>query len=153
MDVNVINPLLAAFVNVLPQIGFQTVKKEALSLANTVVENDGVMINIGVTGPLKGVIIIGMDVESSKRFASKMMMGMDVPELDGLAQSAISEMGNMVCANACSHFSTAGITGLDISPPIMMLGKGGLVRLPVPQVIVIGLVVDDINVTVYVGLN
>jgi chemotaxis protein CheX len=153
MDVSIINPLLAAFVNVLPQIGFQTVDKKSLSLAKTMVENSGVMINIGVTGPLKGVVIIGMDDGSARRFASKMMMGMDVPELDSLAQSAISEMGNMVCANACSHFSEAGITGLDISPPTMLLGKGAKVRLPVPQVIVIGLTVDDIEVSVFVGLS
>lgn len=152
MDVNAINPLLAAFFNVLPQIGFQNVKKEALSVANAVVENTGVIINIGVTGPLKGVVLIGMDVESAKRFASKMMMGMEVPELDALAQSAISEMGNMVCANACSHFSEAGVSGLDISPPIMMIGKDSMVRLPVPQVIAVDLSIDDIPVRVYVGL-
>lgn len=153
MDVTVINPLLDAFVNILPQIGFQSVAKKSVSLANTTVKNSGVMINIGVTGPLKGVVMIGMDVESAKRFASKMMMGMEVPELDALAQSAICEMGNMVCANACSHFSTAGINGLDISPPTMMIGAGGSVRLPVPQTIVIGFTVDDIDVNIYVGLS
>ncbi len=153
MDVNVINPLLTAFVNVLPQIGFQTVNKNAVSLAEMVVENNGIMVNIGVTGPLKGVIMIGMSVDAAKRFASKMMMGMEVPELDGLAQSAINEMGNMVCANACSHFSAAGIDGLDISPPTMIIGAGGHVRLPVPKVIVIDFMIDDIAVKVYVGLK
>lgn len=153
MDVTVINPLLAAFVDILPQIGFQAVNKKALSLADKVVVNKGVMINIGVTGPLKGVIMIGMDLDSARRFASKMMMGMDVPELDPLAQSAISEMGNMVCANACSQFCTAGITGLDISPPTMLIGAGASVRLPVPQAIIIDFLVDDIEVGVYVGLS
>jgi Predicted inhibitor of MCP methylation, homolog of CheC len=153
MDVNVINPLLDAFVNVLPQIGFQTVTKKSLSLANTAIPNNGVIINIGVVGPLKGAVMIGMDVESAKRFASKMMMGMEVPELNDLAQSAISEMGNMVCANACSRFSEAGIAGLDISPPTMMIGEGGLVRLPVPQAIVLDFLVDDITVKICVGLS
>lgn len=153
MDVNVINPLLDAFVNVLPQIGFQTVTKKSLSVANTAIPNNGVIINIGVVGPLKGAVMIGMDVESAKRFASKMMMGMEVPELNDLAQSAISEMGNMVCANACSRFSEAGIAGLDISPPTMMIGEGGLVRLPVPQAIVLDFLVDDITVKICVGLS
>lgn len=74
-----------------------------------------------------------MSFEDAKRFASKMMMGMEVSELDSLAQSAISEMANMVCANACTQFSKADIGGLDISPPTLMMGTGGMATLPVPQ--------------------
>lgn len=152
MDVKIINPLLEAFASILPQIGFQTVEKKSISLKGSVLQNSGVMINIGVMGPLKGAILIGMDMDSAKQFASKMMMGMEVPELDSLAQSAISEMGNMVCANACTHFSQAGIKGLDISPPTLLIGKDGQVRLSVPKVIAVNFIVDHIAVDVYVGL-
>lgn len=102
-------------------------------MADSVVNNGGVIINIGVTGPLNGVIMIDMASDSAKLFASKMMMGMAVPELDDLAQSALSEMGNMVCANACTQYSMAGISGLDISPPLLLIGKDGRVRLPFPK--------------------
>ncbi|MDT8900000.1 chemotaxis protein CheX [Anaeroselena agilis] len=152
MDVKTINPLLDAFANVLPQIGFQTVVKKAVSLANSVV-NSGVIINIGVTGPLNGVIMIDMASDAAKLFASKMMMGMEVPELTDLAQSALSEMGNMVCANACTQYSLAGISGLDISPPLLLVGKDGRVRLPVTKALVVDLLVDEIAVRVYVGLR
>lgn len=152
VDVNMINPVLEAFSGILPQIGFQTVEKKGIALTGSSLNYSGVLINIGVFGPLQGTIIIGMDANSAKQFASKMMMGMEVAEFDSLAQSAISEMGNMVCANACTNFTKVGINGLDISPPTLIMGENGQVGLPVPQVIVVKLAVDGIPVNIFIGL-
>ena len=152
MDVNLINPILAAFLEILPQIGFQQTEKKNISLVGSSFDYDGVLVNLAVVGTIKGVILIGMDLDSAKRFASKMMMGMEVAEFDDLAQSAVSEMGNMVCANACTQFTKVGIEGLDISPPTIMISQGGQATLPVPQTIVIHFAVDTINIKVYVGL-
>jgi len=152
MDVNLINPILCAFGEIIPQIGFQTVQKKNVALVGSTVSYDGVLINLSVVGSIKGVIMIGMDGESAKRFASKMMLGMEVKEFDKLAQSAVSEMGNMVCANACTQYASVGIEGLDISPPTLMIGQGGQATLPVPQTIVVTFLVDEIEVKLYVGL-
>ena len=152
MDVNSINPILNAFAEILPQIGFQDIAKNGISLEGSTLENPGILINIGVMGPLKGAILIGMSIDNAHQFASKMMMGMPVAELDELAQSALAEMGNMVCANACSLFSQTGVVGLDISPPSLLVGKGGQVRLSVPKMIVVNFSADGIAVDVYVGL-
>ncbi|MDU2064106.1 MAG: chemotaxis protein CheX [Sporomusaceae bacterium] len=154
MDVNLINPILAAFAEILPQIGLQKVEKKGISLVGSTFTYEGVLLNIAVIGSIKGVILIGMDLESAKKFASKMMMGMPVPEFDKLAQSAVSEMGNMVCANACTQYTKIGIEGLDISPPTMMIGQSGQVTLSVPKVIVIDFVVDDeIKINMHLGLE
>ncbi|TGE38410.1 chemotaxis protein CheX [Desulfosporosinus fructosivorans] len=152
MDINIINPLVVSFTDILPQIGFQSVERRSISLVGSTLDYDGVLVHISLVGVLKGAILIGMSLDSAKQFASKMMMGMDVTELDSLAQSAISEMGNMVCANACTQFAKAGISGLDISPPLLLIGKNGQATLPVPQTIAIHFSVDGIDVHVYVGL-
>lgn len=152
MDVNQINPFLAAFTEILPQIGFSAVVKKCVDVIDATVEYSGVLINIGLLGTIKGAVLIGMDMDSARHFASKMMMGMEVASLDSLAQSAISEMGNMVCANACMQFNKVGINGLDISPPTLMISEWGTATLPVPQAIVLNFGVDDIDVNVYVGL-
>lgn len=152
MDVNLINPILAAFAEILPQIGFQTIEKKDISVVGATFDYDGVLVNLAVVGSIKGVILIGMDIDSAKCFASKMMMGMEVAEFDSLAQSAVSEMGNMVCANACTQFAKVGMEGLDISPPTIMISQGGQATLSVPQTIVIHFLVDDIPIKVYVGL-
>jgi chemotaxis protein CheX len=152
MDVTLINPILAAFSEILPQLGFQKIEKKKISLVGPTFSYNGVLINLAVVGAIKGVIMIGMDVDSAKKFASKMMMGMKVKEFDTLAQSAVSEMGNMVCANACTQYSKIDIGGLDITPPTLMIGQGGQATLPVPKTIIIHFLVDDIEVKVYVGL-
>jgi len=152
MDVNLINPILSAFQEIIPQIGFQSIEKKKITLVGSTFSYDGVLINLAMVGAIKGVILIGMDIPSAKRFASTMMMGMEVAEFDQLAQSAVSEMGNMVCANACTQYSKIGMAGLDISPPTLMIGQGGQATLPVPQTIVVHFSVDDIEVKVYIGL-
>lgn len=153
MDVKLINPLLQSFADILPQIGFEKVEKIGASMSDSVLSNKGLLINISMLGSLSGVILIGMDIDSAKRFASKMMLGMEVEEFDHLAQSAISEMGNMVCANACTNFAAAGISGLDISPPTLLIGQGGQVMVPVPKVITINFMIDEIPVDIYIGLS
>lgn len=152
MDINIVNPLIASFTEVLPQIGFQSIERRSISVIGSTIEYDGVLVHISLVGVLKGAILIGMSFDSAKKFASKMMMGMTVAEFDSLAQSAISEMGNMVCANACTQFSKAGISGLDISPPLLLIGRNGQATLPVPQTIAIHFSVDSIDINVYVGL-
>lgn len=152
MDVTLINPFLAAFTEILPQIGFQQVEKKKVSLVGSTFSYDGILLNIAMVGSIKGVILIGMSSDEAKKFASRMMMDMPVNEFDKIAQSAISEMGNMVCANACTQFSKLEIAGLDISPPTLMMGQGQA-TLPVPQAIVIDFNCDDIAIKVYIGLT
>jgi len=152
MDITIINPLIASFTDILPQIGFSSVERRSISLVGSTLDYDGILVHISLVGVLKGAVLIGMSLDSAKLFASKMMMGMSVTEFDLLAQSAISEMGNMVCANACTQFSQVGITGLDISPPLLLIGRNGQATLPVPQTIAINFTVDSIDINVYVGL-
>jgi chemotaxis protein CheX len=152
MDVRHINPILTAFSEIIPQIGFNTIVKTKISLVGSNVEYSGVLINIGLYGTIKGVVLIGMSIDSAMSFASKMMMGMEVSSFDSLAQSAISEMGNMVCANACTQFNNIGICGLEISPPTVMISEFGTATLPVNQIIMISFIIDSIDVNVYVGL-
>ncbi|MGC7871577.1 chemotaxis protein CheX [Desulfosporosinus sp. SYSU MS00001] len=152
MDINLINPLILSFIDILPQIGFQSVERKGLSLVASTLDYDGVLVNISLVGVLKGAVLIGMSLDSAKLFASKMMMGMPVEDFDSLAQSAISEMGNMICANTCTQFSKIGINGLDISPPVLLIGHNGQATLPVPQTIAVQFLVDGIEVNVYVGL-
>ena len=152
MDVNFINPVLSAFAGIMPQIGFSTVEKKKVSLCGSTLNNKGLIVNIGVMGPLRGSILIGMGIESAVKFASKMMAGMQVVELDLMAQSAISEMSNMVCANACTNFVSSGITGLDISPPTLFLGKDAKVNISVSKAITVEFLVDEISVDIFIGL-
>jgi chemotaxis protein CheX len=122
MDVNYINPILDAFTNVMPQLGLNDVKKKNVSLKGRYIESPGVVIILGIVGDIKGNIIYGLSIEDAKKIASMMMMGMQVTEFAELAQSAISELTNMLTANAATNFSKQDIN-INISTPTLMHGE------------------------------
>lgn len=77
---------------------------------------------IGITGEMKGQVLMAFSYANALNVASRMMMGMPVTELDDMATSAISELGNMIMGNAATIFSTKGIV-IDITPPTVCQGS------------------------------
>lgn len=122
MDVNHINPILNAFTNVMPQLGLADIQKKGVSLRGRLIESPGIVVIIGLIGDIKGNIIYAMSEDDAKKIASTMMMGMPVENFDELAQSAISELVNMLTANATTNFSYDNIH-IDISTPTLIYGK------------------------------
>lgn len=122
MDVKHINPFLDSFASVMPQLGLMDVKKNGIALKGRFIESPGVMIIVGIMGDIKGNVIYGTTIENAKKIASAMMMGMPVDELGELAQSAISELTNMLTANAAINFSKEDIN-INISTPTLMYGE------------------------------
>ncbi|WP_115994492.1 chemotaxis protein CheX [Cohnella lupini] len=76
---------------------------------------------VGITGDIRGQMYLGGSITSLLQIVSSMMGGATVTSLGALEQSAISELANMICGNAMSHFSQEGIT-LDITPPTVIVG-------------------------------
>jgi chemotaxis protein CheX len=121
MDVKYINPFLGSVLHIVPQFGIADIKKSKISVKGKELTSPGVMIILGIIGDVKGNVIYGMGTETAKSIASAMMMGMPVPELDDLAQSAISELTNMLTATAATNFYNEGIN-INISTPTLMYG-------------------------------
>ncbi len=153
MDVNLINPVIEAFNEVLSQFGFQEIKKNNLQLSSSTISYSGVLLNISIVGTVKGVILIGMSEADAEKFASKMMMGMPVTALDDMSKSALSEMSNMVCANACTHFNKINIKNLNISPPTLLISESNSqATIPVDQAVIVTFLCDGLKVNLYIGL-
>ena len=72
------------------------------------------VIIIGVTGEMKGQVLLAMSEEDACNIASKMCM-MEVKEIDDFAASALSELGNMIMGNASTVFSDRKSTRLNSS--------------------------------------
>jgi chemotaxis protein CheX len=122
MDVNYINPILSSFASVLPQLGLPSVEKKGISLKGRFIESPGVVIIVGIIGDIKGNVIYGLSLEDAKKIASTMMMGMPVEQFDELAQSAISELTNMLTATVATNFSKEDIS-INISTPTLVHGN------------------------------
>lgn len=119
INVEYINPFLVAASSVLRDFGVETMVGKPVVKA-AAFENDSLIIMIGVTGEMKGQVMIAFRHDVACEIASKMMM-MPVTEMNELSTSAICELGNMILGNSATIFSTKGI-GIDITPPTVCFG-------------------------------
>jgi len=124
MEINVehINPFLMAATGIIKDICGIDMKIGKPYIKDTSFANDSIIIMIGITGEMRGQVMVVMTYEKALDIASKMMMGMPVTQLDEMSISAISELGNMIMGNAATIFSTKGI-GIDITPPTVCQGN------------------------------
>ncbi|MBD5642910.1 chemotaxis protein CheX [Clostridium botulinum] len=151
MDAKYINPFIDSFYNVLPQIGFSNVIREDVAIKNNV-ESLGILINLGIVGDIKGNIVYNIQGENGKKIASKMMMGLLVEELNEMAQSALSELSNMLTANASINFSNIGVN-VNISTPTLMYGQDIKIKLNTDKILNIKIVADDIPIDVNIAFE
>ena len=122
MDAKLVNPFVDAFTSVMPQMGFAEPKRNKLYVREKNAISLGVSVIVGFTKQIRGNVVYNMSEETAKFIASTMMMGMPVAELDGMAQSAISEMSNMLTANAATNLTGMGLE-VDISTPSLTVGE------------------------------
>ena len=122
MDAKLVNPFIDAFTTVMPQMGFQEPKRTKMSVKDKVAESLGVSVIVGFTKQIRGNVIYNMSEDTAKYIASTMMMGMPVESFDEMAQSAISEMSNMLTANAATNLTAMGLE-VDNSTPSLSVGE------------------------------
>lgn len=116
-----INPFLMAAKKVFQDMCFIEVQIQKPTLKEASFNSDSWVIIIGVTGEMRGQVLIGMSKSDACMIASKMCM-MEVTEIDDFAASALSELGNMIMGNAATVFSSQNI-GIDITPPTLSHGE------------------------------
>jgi len=122
VNVEMINPFISAAQSVLKDMAQMSTKMGSPYLKSPEYEGDMITIIIGITGEMKGQVILSLKKEVACQIASQMMMGMPVPELNDMAKSAVSELSNMILGNAATIFSTKGIS-VDITPPNVVMGS------------------------------
>ena len=128
MDAKLVNPFVDAFTTVRPQIGFPEPKRLKMNVRDKNAISKGVSVIVGVTKQIRGNVVYNMSEETAKFIASTMMMGMPVAEFDAMAQSAISEMSNMLTANAATNLTRMGLE-VDISTPSLSIGENFQVKI------------------------
>ena len=148
---DLITPFISAIKDVMPQLGFESVVVKEQKSKDKKIMVSGLLLTLGIVGDKKGNVAYVIDTEGAKQIASVMMMGMAVEELDDMAKSAISELSNMLTANAAIYFSNDEIT-IDISPPTMLTGDN--IELCMAKDQVAGLVfdIDGIGLEVNIAL-
>jgi chemotaxis protein CheX len=117
MDASYVN----AFVQGAQRV-FSTVCQETPSVGKVFVKTQPyatsrVTVAVDIVGAFEGEVVYNMEEAAGCFIASKMMMGMPVPTLaDDMAQSAISELANIISGNVATVFAGREIL-VDIKPP------------------------------------
>jgi len=141
MDAKLVNPFMDAFMNIMPQIGFQNLKRNKISVRDKATLSLGVTVLVGFTKEIRGSVAYNMTDDTAKFIASTMMMGMPVADFDEMAQSAISELSNMLTANAATNLTAMGLE-VDISTPSLSIGDNFMVKISSEQYLSIEMEID-----------
>ena len=125
VDVNIINAFLASAKDIMAMIAGLSLDVGSPRIRDLSFTDEYLRIMLGITGELQGQVIICLSKDKAKETASKMMMGMPVAELDDMALSALSELGNMIMGNTSTALASQGLS-TDITPPIIEQGASKL---------------------------
>lgn len=115
-----VNPFLFAGMQILRDACHIEAKVGKPSVKETKFSSDTIIIMIGITGEMRGQVMLAFPNKVACDIAGKMCM-MAVTEMNEISMSAICELGNMIMGNAATVFSTKGI-GVDITPPTICKG-------------------------------
>ena len=135
VSANLLNPYLKATLSVLQIMLGETPTKSAPFAERLRKTSDQLNICIGVTGDATGHVILGMSLQTATRIA-RQMIGSHQKTFDRFAESAIGELGNMICGNALSDISAAGYS-CDITPPTILRGLNIDITFPSMPAIVV----------------
>ncbi|MCI5566963.1 MAG: chemotaxis protein CheX [Veillonellaceae bacterium] len=138
MDAKLVNPFVDALKTVLPQMGFPEPERKAIGVKAKTASSLGVSVIVGFTKSIRGNVVYNMSEDTAKFIASTMMMGMPVDEFNDMAQSAISEMSNMLTANAATNLAGMGFE-VDISTPSMTIGENFQIKISDDQYLTVGM--------------
>ncbi|HOK43987.1 MAG TPA: chemotaxis protein CheX [Thermoclostridium caenicola] len=122
MNVEYINPFIEASQSVLTMM---TGNKPALGkvyLKKVPFQSDDIAVIVGLTGRIRGQVVISLSTGTALMVASAMMGGVALAELDEISKSAISELGNMIMGNTATILASRGI-GIEITPPSLLVGQ------------------------------
>lgn len=120
ISADIINPFLTAAMQMLKDVAQVETKMGAPSAKQAKFTSDTVVIMIGITGEMKGQVMMAFPNALACKVAGNMCMT-ECTELSELFMSAICELGNMIMGNAATIFSIKGI-GIDITPPTICVG-------------------------------
>ena len=122
MRVEYINPFVETSYRVLKEVlGGAEVKRGELSLKSVAMPVMGVAALVGLAGDVEGRVLFDMTYETALNLASK-MTGETLTQFDDLVKATISELANLITAQAVTKLHELGFK-FDLTPPTLFAGE------------------------------
>ncbi|MBD3879253.1 MAG: chemotaxis protein CheX [Quinella sp. 1Q5] len=152
MDAKLVNPIIDAFMEIMPQMGFPVPKRQRIYLQDRNVISNGVMLVVGFTRQMQGKVVYNMTADTAKYIASTMMMGVPVTKFGELVQSALREMSNMLTARAATNFTKLGLD-VDITTPELIISEDHTTKISDAQYLTVEMEVGGHKVEIALDVN
>ncbi|UTC76227.1 chemotaxis protein CheX [Treponema sp. OMZ 792] len=120
MRVEYINPFSEAAYNILSQVLSEDIKRGDLYLKSTCMPVMGVAAIVGLAGDVEGRVIFDMTLDTALKIASA-MNNEELTEFDELARATITELANLITAQAVTKLHDLGFK-FDLTPPALFTG-------------------------------
>jgi len=120
MRVEYINPFVEASFNVLKDVVGPELKRGDLYLKSSTMQIMGVAALVGLAGQVEGRVLFDMTKETALAVASS-MNGEEMKVMDDLAKATITELANMITAQAVTKLHELGFK-FDLTPPALFTG-------------------------------
>ncbi len=122
MRVEYINPFVETSYRVLKEVlGGADVKRGELSLKSVAMPVMGVAALVGLAGDVEGRVLFDMSFETALNIAS-VMNGEKLTQFDDLVKATISELSNLITAQAVTKLHELGFK-FDLTPPALFAGE------------------------------
>lgn len=120
MRVEYINPFVESAYNVLKEVLSCNVTRGELYLKSTSMPVLGVAAIVGLAGDVEGRVLFDMSKDTAIAIAS-VMNSEEMKELDELGKATITELANMITAQAVTKLHDLGFK-FDLTPPAIFTG-------------------------------
>lgn len=120
MRVEYINPFVESAFNVMREVLQADVRRGELFLKSTSMPVMGVTAIVGLAGDVEGRVLFDMDKNTALSIAST-MNGEDLTTMDELVKATITELANMITAQAVTKLHELGFR-FDLTPPAIFTG-------------------------------
>ncbi|MDC7225676.1 MAG: chemotaxis protein CheX [Spirochaetales bacterium] len=121
MRVEYINPFVEAAFNILKEVVDSDIKRGELYLKSTSQPVLGVAAIVGLAGDVEGRVLFDMNEATALAIAGQ-MNGEELSAFDDLAKATITELANMITAQAVTKLHELGFT-FDLTPPAIFTGE------------------------------
>lgn len=120
MRVEYINPFVEAAFDILKEVLGDDIQRGELYLKSSSKSVMGVAAFVGLAGNVEGRVLFDMSMETALAIASE-MNGETLTTLDDLGKATITELANMITAQAVTKLHDLGFT-FDLTPPAIFTG-------------------------------
>lgn len=121
MRVEYINPFVESAYDIMKEVLQNDIDRKDLYLKKTSQPVMGVAALVGLAGDVEGRVLIDMSQDAALKIAST-MNGEELNEMDELVKATITELANMITAQAVTKLFDLGFK-FDLTPPSIITGE------------------------------